>query len=92
MCSNLTHLKMQMFYCCKYGIKLFKVVLALSAAVFFLIRVNQTRVRGETLHPIRIQVQLPHQVGTFPSIPKNLSNESLICHLEVFLLYMAAEN
>lgn len=25
-------------------------------------RVNQTRIRGEALHPIRIQVQLPHQV------------------------------
>lgn len=38
--------------------------------LFFSFRVNQTRPRGETHHPIRIQVQLPHQVGTFPSFNK----------------------
>lgn len=49
--------------------------------MFFLFRVNQTSLRGETLHPIRIQVQLPPQVGTFP--PSN--NTSVTSHSWVIL-------
>lgn len=55
--------EMQMLFCQEYGnSESFQVLLA---AVFFLVRVNPTRLRGETLHPIRIQVPLLHQVGTF---------------------------
>lgn len=49
--------------------------------MFSFIRVNQTRLRGETLHPIRIQVQLPHQVGIF----------SLFRKSHVVLVFMSSE-
>lgn len=64
-----------------------KGVWTVSAAVFIFIRVNQTRLKGETLHPIRIQVQLPHQVGVL-SYPKTSPSHVVL----VFTFCMSAEN
>lgn len=76
------------------------------AAVFFFIRVNQTRLRGETLHPIKIQVQLPRQVGVFIYflIPKMRHLHVVLCspsvcqqktdpslHLPAYFLFMSQE-
>lgn len=44
-----------------------------SNRLYYINRVNQTRIRGETLHPIRIQVHLLHQVSRFSFIQITIS-------------------